>query len=137
MIELLIRRTLSTLSQSLSGGGGCFTCLNLFHRPAPGLPNAATLVPVGQYALAHGGEGIRANAVNADRIRSGLLTEEMIAQRSKMRGLSEEAYMRGNLLGREVSAEDVAQAFLAQALALKTTADVTTVDGGNIAAALR
>ena len=31
----------------------------------------------------------------------------------------------------------MAQAFLAQALALKTTADVTTVDGGNIAAALR
>jgi hypothetical protein len=30
-----------------------------------------------------------------------------------------------------------ATAFLAQALALKTTADVTTVDGGNIAAALR
>ena len=29
------------------------------------------------------------------------------------------------------------KAFLAQALALKTTADVTTVDGGNIAAALR
>ena len=28
-------------------------------------------------------------------------------------------------------------AFLNQALALKTTADVTTVDGGNIAAALR
>ena len=44
---------------------------------------------------------------------------------------------RGNLLGREVTADDVAQAFLAQALALKTTADVTTVDGGNIAAALR
>jgi hypothetical protein len=36
-----------------------------------------------------------------------------------------------------VTAEDVAQAFVAQALALKTTADVTTVDGGNIAAALR
>ena len=46
-------------------------------------------------------------------------------------------YMSGNLLGREVTADDVAQAFLAQALALKTTADVTTVDGGNIAAALR
>ena len=46
-------------------------------------------------------------------------------------------YMAGNLLGREVTADDVAQAFLAQALALKTTADVTTVDGGNIAAALR
>ena len=102
-----------------------------------GLPKAATLFLVRQYALDYGKEGIRANAVNADRIRSGLLTEEMIAQRSKARGLSEADYMRGNLLGREVAAEDVAQAFLAQALALKTTADVTTVDGGNIAAALR
>jgi rhamnose utilization protein RhaD (predicted bifunctional aldolase and dehydrogenase)/NAD(P)-dependent dehydrogenase (short-subunit alcohol dehydrogenase family) len=102
-----------------------------------GLPKAATLFLVRQYALEYGGEGIRANAVNADRIRSGLLTEEMIASRSKLRGVSEQDYMRGNLLGREVAAEDVAQAFLAQALALKTTADVTTVDGGNIAAALR
>ena len=61
----------------------------------------------------------------------------MIASRSRARGLTERDYMRGNLLGREVVAEDVAQAFLAQALALKTTGDVTTVDGGNIAAALR
>jgi hypothetical protein len=65
------------------------------------------------------------------------LTDEMIAQRAKARGLSQKDYMTGNLLGREVTAEDVAQAFLAQALALKTTADVMTVDGGNIAAALR
>ncbi|HEY4748415.1 MAG TPA: hypothetical protein VIH38_12645, partial [Steroidobacteraceae bacterium] len=85
----------------------------------------------------YGADGIRANAVNADRIRSGILTDEMIAQRSQARGLSEKDYMSGNLLGREVTAEDVAQAFVAQALALKTTADVTTVDGGNIAAALR
>jgi rhamnose utilization protein RhaD (predicted bifunctional aldolase and dehydrogenase)/NAD(P)-dependent dehydrogenase (short-subunit alcohol dehydrogenase family) len=102
-----------------------------------GLPKAATLFLVRQYALDYGSEGIRANAVNADRIRSGLLTEEMISSRSKLRGVTEQDYMRGNLLGREVAAEDVAQAFLAQALALKTTADVTTVDGGNIAAALR
>jgi rhamnose utilization protein RhaD (predicted bifunctional aldolase and dehydrogenase)/NAD(P)-dependent dehydrogenase (short-subunit alcohol dehydrogenase family) len=102
-----------------------------------GLPKAATLFLVRQYALDYGSEGIRANAVNADRVRSGLLTEEMIASRSSARGLTEKDYMSGNLLGREVTAEDVAQAFLAQALALKTTADVTTVDGGNIAAALR
>ena len=51
--------------------------------------------------------------------------------------MSEEDYMTGNLLGREVTAEDVAQAFVHQALALKTTGSVTTVDGGNIAAALR
>jgi enoyl-[acyl-carrier-protein] reductase (NADH) len=85
----------------------------------------------------YGADGIRANAVNADRVRSGLLNDEMIAARSRARGMSETDYMTGNLLGREVTAEDVAQAFLAQALALKTTADVTTVDGGNIAAALR
>ncbi|HET9816559.1 MAG TPA: bifunctional aldolase/short-chain dehydrogenase [Xanthobacteraceae bacterium] len=126
------------------GTGGCllFNASKQAVNPGPdfgpyGLPKAATLFLARQYALDYGSEGIRANAVNADRIRSGLLTEEMIASRSKARGLSEEAYMRGNLLGREVAAEDVAQAFLAQALALKTTADVTTVDGGNIAAALR
>ena len=84
-----------------------------------------------------GADGIRANAVNADRIRSGLLTPDFIKERSQARGVSEKDYMSGNLLGREVTAQDVAQAFLAQALALKTTADVTTVDGGNIAAALR
>jgi hypothetical protein len=58
----------------------------------------------------------------------------MIADRAKARGVTVNDYMSGNLLGREVTAEDVAQAFPAQALALKTTADVTTVDGGNIAA---
>jgi len=102
-----------------------------------GLPKAATLFLMKQYALDHGRDGIRANAVNADRIRSGLLTEEMIASRSKARGLSEKDYMAGNLLGREVSAEDVADAFLWLAGAAKTTACTVTVDGGNIEASLR
>jgi len=126
------------------GTGGCllFNTSKQAINPGPnfgpyGLPKAATLFLARQYALDHGADGIRANAVNADRIRSGLLTDAMIAERAKARGLSEAEYMSGNLLGREVTAEDVAQAFLAQALALKTTADVTTVDGGNIAAALR
>jgi rhamnulose-1-phosphate aldolase/alcohol dehydrogenase len=126
------------------GTGGCllFNISKQAVNPGPGfgpygLPKAAALFLVRQYAVDYGSEGIRANAVNADRIRSGLLTAPMIASRSSARGLSEQDYMRGNLLGREVAAEDVAQAFLAQALALKTTADVTTVDGGNIAAALR
>ena len=126
------------------GTGGCllFNVSKQAVNPGPGfgpygLPKAATLFLVRQYALDYGAEGIRANAVNADRVRSGLLTEDFIKERSKARGLSEKDYMSGNLLGREVTADDVAQAFLAQALALKTTADVTTVDGGNIAAALR
>jgi rhamnose utilization protein RhaD (predicted bifunctional aldolase and dehydrogenase)/NAD(P)-dependent dehydrogenase (short-subunit alcohol dehydrogenase family) len=124
--------------------GGCllFNVSKQAVNPGPnfgpyGIPKAAELALMRQYALDYGADGIRANAVNADRIRSGLLTADMIASRSKARGLSEKDYMSGNLLGREVTADDVAQAFLHQALALKTTADVTTVDGGNIAAAMR
>ena len=45
----------------------------------------------------YGADGIRSNAVNADRIRSGLLTEDMVKTRSKARGLSEQDYMAGNL----------------------------------------
>jgi len=126
------------------GTGGCllFNISKQAVNPGPnfgpyGIPKAAALALMRQYALDYGADGIRANAVNADRIRSGLLTPEMIASRAKARGVSEKDYMTGNLLGREVAAEDVAQAFLHQALALKTTADVTTVDGGNIAAAMR
>ncbi|TIP22812.1 MAG: bifunctional aldolase/short-chain dehydrogenase [Mesorhizobium sp.] len=104
---------------------------------AYGMPKAATLFLSRQYAVDYGAHGIRSNAVNADRIRSGLLTDAMIASRSSARGVSEKEYMAGNLLGQEVTAEDVAQAFLHQALAERTTANVTTVDGGNIAAALR
>jgi len=79
---------------------------------AYGLPKAATLFLSRQYALEYGSIGIRANAVNADRIRSGILTEAMIASRSVARGLSQKDYMSGNLLGQEVTAQDVAQAFL-------------------------
>jgi NAD(P)-dependent dehydrogenase (short-subunit alcohol dehydrogenase family) len=104
---------------------------------AYGLPKAATLFLSRQYALEYGKIGVRSNAVNADRIRSGILTEEMIKSRSTSRGVSEKDYMAGNLLGLEVKAEHVAEAFLHHALAERTTGDVTTVDGGNIAAALR
>ncbi len=126
------------------GSGGCllFNVSKQAVNPGAnfgpyGLPKAATLFLLRQYALDYGADGIRANGVNADRIRSGILTDDFITQRSKARGLTEQDYMAGNLLEREVTALDVAQAFLAQALALKTTADITTVDGGNIAAALR
>ncbi|MEI6201332.1 MAG: bifunctional aldolase/short-chain dehydrogenase [Enhydrobacter sp.] len=126
------------------GLGGCllFNTSKQAVNPGPdfgpyGLPKAATLFLMRQYALDHGAEGIRSNSVNADRIRSGLLTDEMISQRSKARGLTEADYMGGNLLGIEVTAEDVAQCFLSLAKASKTTGAVLTVDGGNIAAALR
>ena len=102
-----------------------------------GLPKAATLALMRQYALDYGGAGIRANAVNADRIRSGLLTGDIVKTRARARGLTPKDYMSGNLLGTEVTAADVAGAFVNLALSPKTNAAVITVDGGNIAAALR
>ncbi len=62
----------------------------------------------------------------------------LLEERAGARGQSPEEYLRtGNLLRREVLAEDVAQAFVALALARKTTAATLTVDGGNIEASLR
>ena len=128
----------------LQGTGGVllFNVSKQAVNPGPdfgpyGLPKAATMFLVRQYALDHGRDGIRSNGINADRIRSGLLTEEMIKARSTARGLSEKEYMAGNLLQLEVTAEDVAEAFVHLALETRTTGSITTVDGGNIAAALR
>jgi len=124
--------------------GGCllFNVSKQAVSPGPnfgpyGLPKAATLALMRQYALEYGSAGIRANAVNADGIRGGLLTPEMIAARAASYGMSEAQYMGRNLLGHEVSAADVAQAFLSLALARSTTGAFLTVDGGNIAAAPR
>jgi NAD(P)-dependent dehydrogenase (short-subunit alcohol dehydrogenase family) len=129
---------------SAQGTGGCllFNVSKQAVNPGKdfgpyGLPKASTLFLMKQYALDHGKEGIRANAVNADRIRTGLLTDDMVASRSKARGLSEIDYMSSNLLGREVTAQDVADAFVYLATATKTTAAIVTVDGGNIEASLR
>ncbi len=104
---------------------------------AYGTAKAALLALVRQYALEHGADGIRSNAVNPDRIRSGLLTDALIRTRADARGVSPKDYMGGNLLGQEVLAEDVAAAFVASALLEKTTGNVITVDGGNVAAMLR
>jgi rhamnose utilization protein RhaD (predicted bifunctional aldolase and dehydrogenase)/NAD(P)-dependent dehydrogenase (short-subunit alcohol dehydrogenase family) len=101
------------------------------------LPKAALVALMKQYALELGPHGIRAGAVNADRIRTRLLDQSDIEERARARGLQPDEYYRSNLLAREVSADDVAQAFLDLALARSTTAAVTTVDGGNIAASPR
>jgi len=102
-----------------------------------GLPKSALLSLCKQYAVDYGSYGIRSNGVNADRIRSGLMTDKMIKTRAKARSVSEDNYMRGNLLLDEVKAEDVAKAFFHLATSKKTTGAVLTVDGGNIAASLR
>ena len=124
------------------GGALLFNVSKQAINPGPdfgayGTPKAALLALVRQYALEHGADAIRVNAVNPDRIRSGLLTSDMIRARSQARGLSETDYMGGNLLRQEVLADDVARAFVVSALLDKTTGNVITVDGGNVAAMLR
>ena len=104
---------------------------------AYGLPKSALFFLVRQMALEFGGDGVRVNGVNADRIRSGLLNDAMIAERSKARGVDEAAYLAGNLLKKEVKACHVARAFLALAQSERTTGHIMTVDGGNIEASLR
>ena len=102
-----------------------------------GLPKSALLSLCKQYAVDYGSYGIRSNGINADRIRSGLLNENMIKSRAKAREVTTDQYMKGNLLLNEVKAEDVAMAFFHLAVSKKTTGAVLTVDGGNIAASLR
>ena len=126
-----------------TGGALLFNASKQAVNPGPGfgpygLPKAATLFLAKQYALEYGAAGIRSNAINADRVNTGIFSGGFLEERAKARGLTPEEYLRtGKLLKREVLAEDVAQAFVALALARKTTAATLTVDGGNIEASLR
>lgn len=126
-----------------TGGVLLFNASKQAVNPGPdfgpyGLPKAATMFLCRQYAVDYGADGIRSNAVNADRIRTGMLDDALIVERAAARGSTPEAYMRqSNLLRLEVRAADVADAFVALACARKTTGAVLTVDGGNVAAALR
>jgi NAD(P)-dependent dehydrogenase (short-subunit alcohol dehydrogenase family) len=101
------------------------------------LPKAAMVALTKQYALDYGQFGIRSNAINADRIRTSLFSEEVVTERAAARGLSADEYFKSNLLQQEVYDTDVAQGFLSLALAEKTTGSILTIDGGNIAASPR
>ncbi len=121
------------------GGVLLFNASKSTFNPGPGfgpytLPKSSVIALMKQYAVELGGEGIRANAVNADRVRTGLFDHGLLEKRAKARGLTVEEYVSGNLLGEEVYPEDVAHAFVALALARKTTGAVLPVDGGNAAA---
>jgi NAD(P)-dependent dehydrogenase (short-subunit alcohol dehydrogenase family) len=87
-----------------------------------------------QYAVELGKMGVRSNAVNADRVRTRLFGDGLLEKRAKARGVTVTEYLSGNLLGEEVYAEDVAQAFVHLALSRKTTGAPLPVDGGNAAA---
>ena len=123
------------------GRGGCllFNVSKASFNPGPNfgpyaVAKTALLALVRQYAIDLGHRGIRSNAVNADRIRTKLFAGGVVEQRARARGVSVDEYFKDNLLSREVTAEDVAQAFAHLAQARATTGCVVTVDGGNPAA---
>ncbi|HEV8198408.1 MAG TPA: bifunctional rhamnulose-1-phosphate aldolase/short-chain dehydrogenase [Candidatus Polarisedimenticolia bacterium] len=81
---------------------------------------------------------IRVNIVHPDAVfqDSGLWSEEVRQERARAHGIApteiEEFYRKRNLLGENVTAEDVAEAvlWLASDRSLKTTGCILTVDGG-------
>jgi rhamnose utilization protein RhaD (predicted bifunctional aldolase and dehydrogenase)/NAD(P)-dependent dehydrogenase (short-subunit alcohol dehydrogenase family) len=123
------------------GHGGCllFNASKSAFNAGPGfgpyaVAKSALIAVMRQYAVDLGPAAIRSNAVNADRIRTRLFAEGVAESRARARGLSPEEYFRANLLGREVTSTDVADAFVYLATARATTGCVVTVDGGNAAA---
>ena len=136
------REAVRVMESQGTGGALLYNVSKQAVNPGPdfgpyGCSKAALMALMRQYAIEHGGAGITANAVNADRIRTGLMTDAMVEERSRARGVTPESYMRGNLLHREVSAQDVARAFVHLASARVSTGAVVTVDGGNVAAMMR
>ena len=121
------------------GGVLLFNASKSAFNPGPGfgpyaVAKTALVALMRQYAVDLGPHGVRANAVNADRIRTGIFGGGVLESRAAARGLTVDAYFRSNLLAREVTAFDVASAFAYLAQARATTGCVVTVDGGNAAA---
>lgn len=123
------------------GIGGCllFNASKSAFNPGPkfgpyAVAKSALVALMKQYAIDLARHGVRANAVNADRVRTNLFSEALLAERARARGVTPEAYFKNNLLERETLASDVAQAFAYLALAQATTGTVLPVDGGNPAA---
>jgi len=138
----LARAAVRVMEAQGTGGALLFNVSKQAVNPGPefgpyGTSKAALMALMRQYAVECGAAGITSNAVNADRIRTGLMTDAMVAARSNARGLTPEEYMRGNLVHREVLGSDVANAFVHRARARATSGAVLTVDGGNVAAMMR
>lgn len=121
------------------GGTLLFNASKSAFNPGPDfgpytLPKVGVIGLMRQYAVELGTYGIRSNAVNADRVRTRLYSDNLLENRAASRGISVNEYLSGNLVAEEVYAEDVAEAFVYLARARKTTGAVIPVDGGNAAA---
>lgn len=143
-VNLLAHNTVAAAAvetMRLAGRGGCllFNASKSAFNQGPGfgpyaVAKAALVSLMRQYAVDLANFGIRANAVNADRIRTAIFAHGVVESRAAKRGLTVDDYFKANLLAREVTAADVADAFAWLATARATTGCVVTVDGGNSAA---
>ena len=73
--------------------GRAFNASKQAVNPGPGfgpygLPKAATLFLAKQYALEYGYAGIRSNAINADRVNTGMFAGGLLEERAGARGQS-------------------------------------------------
>ena len=85
-------------------------------------------------ALELGGQGIRVNTIHPNAVfDTGIWTEVVLAQRAAHYQLSVDEYKKQNVLGKSISAADVASLALAMAGAAFacTTGAQVAVDGGN------
>ncbi len=137
--NLVAARAVSVMRAARRPGCLLFNASKSAFNPGPGfgpyaVAKAGLVALVRQYAVDLGKLGIRANAINADRIRTGIFGGGVLESRAAARGVSVDEYFKNNLLAREVTAEDVAQGFAYLAQAKATTGCILTVDGGNAAA---
>jgi rhamnose utilization protein RhaD (predicted bifunctional aldolase and dehydrogenase)/NAD(P)-dependent dehydrogenase (short-subunit alcohol dehydrogenase family) len=133
------REALDVMKAQGRGGSLLFNASKAAWNPGPGfgpyaVAKAALIALMRQYAVDGAKWGLRANAVNADRVRTPLFAGGVAESRAAARGVAVDAYFQSNLLQREVMVEDVADAFVYLAGARATTGCVVTVDGGNPAA---
>ena len=94
------------------GNGGCllFNASKGTFNPGASfgpynLPKTTVIALMRQCAIELGSMHVRSNAINADRIRTGIYKNGLLEKRAKARGLSVTDYVSGNLLQEEVLAK--------------------------------
>ena len=126
---------------ALAPGGGQVLVIGSKNVAAPG-PGAAAystskaaLTQVARVlALEWAPAGIRVNVVHPDAVfDTGIWTPELLAERAERYGMTVEQYKRRNLLGAEITSDDVARltVTMAGAAFAKTTGAQVPIDGGN------
>ncbi|QDZ09500.1 bifunctional aldolase/short-chain dehydrogenase [Devosia ginsengisoli] len=126
--QSVARAVVKVMEQQGNGGALLFNLAKQAVRSGPYETSiAALLALVQQYAIEHGASGITANAVHSDGVHAGLMAPPITAN----------GHVRSNLIGREVTTTDVADAFVYLAKARVCTGVVLSIDGGNVGAMMR